>query len=614
MLGGSAFALNATGSPPAITDRVDALLNARQWQGATQLLQNAIKQDPKNMQLRSWLMNWAILTNNTKVAENLVFDTLKVFPKTPESLYLRGYSITGPLVNQPVADRNNPETTSNEPNSAKLNALSPLVPSMRQMDDLSPQTRYVEGELALQDNDVAYAEEQFLRAIYQAPNDLWSIQALANIYLNQGFTRRATPLVLQSRDLAPNDVDTWYLLGRLYMQKEDPEKALDAFAHSQQLDPLASRPTRDYWIQQTQQMLGLAPPSPNAVRPQTAPANPAPTELDPALAAKAVDIPQKRANQVVIPQTRRIVTSSTGLAERAVAPDQPNTGRITSGSYTAVETAWWEGNASGAQQALNQLTQAQPDRLDLLYLNAVMGYYNWQNGQPDSDKNRQLLQETLYNQQSTQLSPWLQLGDIQQQIIAQNDMTPELKQATRQLIQSTQSPLLRTEANLLLGCVDSAADSYDREAFALSRRQELIELASLGANDWLLPLYASLPTTEQSPELQQWLVDWTRQRNDQLLALRQAALDSVQRGQLDDALTQLIRLRNQDTLNPTVHLLLAEVAYRKKRYALAQQSLNNAKATVATVKERAAFKQLNANLTKSGFPSNYRDDDIPDCP
>lgn len=613
MLGGSAFALSPTGSPPSISDRIDTLLKARQWQGATQLLQNAIKQDPKNMLLRTWLMNWAILTNNTQAAQSLVFDTLKVYPKSPESLYLRGYSITGPLVNQPVVDRTNPDTTSPQPNSAKVNALSPLVPSMRQIDDLSPQTRYVEGELALQDNDTAYAEEQFLRALYQAPNDLWSVQALANLYLNEGFTRRATPLVLQSRDLAPNDVDTWYLLGRLYLLKEDPEKALEAFAQSQQLDPVASRPTRDYWIQKTQQQLGLAPPSPNSAPPPVRPAK-EPAPLDPALAAKAVDIPQKRpANQVTIPN-RPGTRPLTPLAERATAPESKPMPRVIPGTYGALEQAWWNGNATDAQQTLNQLTASQPTRLDLLYLNAVVGYYNWQNGEPDSAQSRQALQSNLYKQQSTSLSPWLQLADIQTQIIEQDGMTPELKQATRQLIQSSQSPLLRTEANLLLGCVDSAADSYDREAFNLSRRQELIELASLGANDWLLPLYASLPASEQSPELQQWLLDWSRQRNDELLDRRKAVLENIQNGQLDNALTQLLRLRVQDSLNPNVHLMLADLAYRKKRFALARQSLNNAKATVATVQERAALKVLETKLTKSGFPSSYRDDDMPDCP
>ncbi len=440
------------------------------------VLKAKLAQMPQDFSIRNKLAMLYVLAGNTYEAEILLAQAQMNAPDSPETLLLGAAVALGPIVSQ--GDPNTEERISNR--------LIALENEARENHPDTPELLYISGMRARLQANMDEAEESLLRALYQRPGFIEAQQALVDLYTDQDQVKLAIPVMAQLMDELPEDIDNYYLLGKLFYKKEDPERALHYLLESAARDP-QERPIRLFWIAESQRQLGKMQDAADSY------------EKLLAIWPERTDILMKYAR----------LCDGLNQQDKALAmyrkayQTQPG---IINPFLKQAEHAFWNQSMTSALPHYEKVAAIAPDRIDVLTLMANIHFRLWEEGVPPSLVTMDTLQSRLRRSQNTNSDPILQLAEIQIEVMRANGWTPGLRQVTLGIASEEGPAAIRAIAHLMLDQPDQAQQLAPDIGLENQFRLDIQRLALLGAWPWARQAVSENPKLQGlQPELEAWI-------------------------------------------------------------------------------------------------------------
>ncbi len=546
-----------------ISNRIDALLSKKQWKPAISLLKVEVQQNPTDWATRSRLLNLELLINWRDDAQSLVDNSESIAPNQIEPLVLKTDFILGPLVGRGDVSQE----------SDSLNQLMGVLQQAELLNAADPGTLYIKGVVSKLQGNNQDAEECFLRAIYENSDDLRSQQALIDLYLHQHYVKMALPLLSQAIDEDPQNIDTLYLVGRTFLEKGDPQKAMDYLKKSRAID-IMDRPTRLLMIADAQNQLGLQ---------QEASEN---YEKVLTFWPNRADLWEKYAQ----------VSDGLQLHDQAITAYkkayhlQPT---ILGGLLSDAETIFWTKPLYEALPAYERILEIAPEREDVLALLIQIRYALWQESVPPSPEALDQLQEDLNASEQIHLTTALQIVDIELQVMKQNHWTPGLQQVLQGVVSVEKSPLVRLQGQLLLNEPTEAQATIQQLKLTQNSRIEMQYLVLCGA--WRV----ALEQAQKNPALSMmlmWVQNWSNQKKKPFGEDLYTATTFLHADKPQKAVEALQKAQIYDPLSPEIQLDYATAYLQLNRPKDAQAAITAAKVLGLSEQQQTQLSKLEESL------------------
>lgn len=394
-------------------ERVQVMMSQRHWDQAVSLMEANLERAPLDFATRVRLADLHLRMDNPAAAYRLLNEADLLYPESVEPVLLNGYIVLGPLVAQgDVAEE-----------ESLVNQMNALAHQAKYLDDSHPGVHYLQGMAARLRADNEAAEAFLLRALYADPDYLRALQALIELYAEQHQVKLAVPLVGQALDLEPENVDTLYLVGRVFVEKGDPGRGLKYLEASQQKDPL-DRPKRLLVMAEAQRQLGqLHEAARNYQKVLT-------------YWPERADIWQKY-GQVA---TTLHLDEDALMAFRRAYALQP---AMLDPLIAQADQVFWTKPLREALPHYRRIVQIAPEREEYLVLLVQMHYRLWQEGLRPLQSTLDELEQWLRERERKHLVPPLQLADIQTQVMRGEGWSDGLKTVAEEVVERTESPFLK---------------------------------------------------------------------------------------------------------------------------------------------------------------------------
>jgi len=94
-----------------------------------------------------------------------------------------------------------------------------------------------ETEAAIQQGDLGRAEDLIFRIVEEGPPFAYGLYQLGLLYYNRGRADAAAGQLLKALEAAPEMISARFLLGKIYLEKNEPKKAMEQFRTIIGIDP-----------------------------------------------------------------------------------------------------------------------------------------------------------------------------------------------------------------------------------------------------------------------------------------------------------------------------------------------------------------------------------------
>ncbi len=549
--------LIANAAPPVLSERIETLLDNRDWDSAISLLQRHLESRPEDWDSRFQLMRLYTLTERSADIQRLLEQTLLTYPGHLESVFLEAAAYVGPMPSLSEAWTASP-------------GLQILISKMERIDSSHPDVNYYRGLLACLGGDSEQAEVALLKMLQQDPIHLPSELALSDIYLERGQIKLAVPLLRQAFDQAPKNPEVLYLLGKLLFQKQSLENALSYLKQSETLDP-QERPKRLFWMAQTYQRL---------------------SQLETATSyyERTLRYWPERAD---LWETLGGLYDTLGQAERAMIAYREAYKRnpaILNPFLAKAESSFWRKPLLETLALYQKSHEIAPERVDLLTLLVHIQYRLFQGGLKPLFSTLEARSNELSQYDST---PPLQLAQLQVLTMEQGELSPFVVSEGRALLEETLSPFVQAHAALFLEQPVIAQQRKDLLFLPPNPRQELQRLALSGA--WpRLETYRQRWLPEAS--LQAEINRWTEQEHQKTQALLGVAQQYLALKKPSEALSTLQQVVKRSPLEGKVYLMRAEAELLLGQAQTAHEHLETARRLGLPETEKGHIQRLEKAL------------------
>lgn len=524
--------------------RIAQFVRHHHWHQAADLLKVHLEKFPLDFDARTRLLEIYLLADDFEAAQHLVSQTYFLYPQSIEPLVLDGYSTFGLLVGQ--GDVPQEET--------RLNHLNQLAYEAEYLDPDHPEALYLKGLAAKLQADSLKAEEFLLRVIYQNPTHLRAKHALVDLYADIHETRLATPVLSQALEEDARHVDTLYLVGRLFIEKGDPERGLVYLKQSQEVDGI-ERPKRLLMMAEAYRQLGKAE--------------------DAMLTYQKVldhwpdraDLWQQYARMADALGREDIVITA---YQHAVKLQPAVLGQL----IAEAQTVFWTKPLIEAVPAYYRLVRIAPHRADLLLLLVHLHYRLWQEGVPPGQSRLDALEARLRELEMRELTPPLQLADVQIQVMRLNGWSPGLRETAQELVHKAKSPFFQAIGEIIIEHPAHAKPLGQDLGNPKDPALELQRLALSGAWPWALAWVKSSPRLEaRAAQVETWAEADRKKANTHYAE----AMMYIRQKQPEQALDSLQKARVYQPLAPALQLYLAEAYLLYANVEAARLALENAR-------------------------------------
>jgi tetratricopeptide (TPR) repeat protein len=439
----------------AQTDSVESLLTRRQWSQAVEALKAKTAQNPSDLARQSRLVSLYLLLGKTSDAIAVYKQFAQTHPFQLAPLMLHGEILAGPLVAR--------DPTSKEEQA--LPSLKAVASQAKSISTTKPITHYLAGLVNKFEAQNEPAEADFLEALNQEPNNILYMQELADLYLTEHQIRLAAPLLKQAYEIDATNADTLYLLGRIFQEKGDPEKALEYLNQSENFDPKAHA-QRLLITAEVQQELGNQ------------------QEAAKILHQLLTYTPQRGDLWSLYAQTMESLGDNAEAQQDYKRAFQLEPALINT-YMTRAEHVFWTKPISDSITRYRQVLQMNPQSQSAMITLAHLYYYGAQQEgtyplQTDLDELTGLIQD----QEKNQLEPILQIAEIQLEVLRLRHWTTGLRNVLSEILQTEQSANIFGTIAILQNNPVAAQTAVAKLSVSPDSCQELQWFALIGAWPW----------------------------------------------------------------------------------------------------------------------------------
>lgn len=547
--------LHAAQSAPS---RVGAMVEAKAFEQAAALLESQWQAAPQDTTVALQLLRLRLVLNQTEAAEAMVQQAQSQSPNSIDTLLLSAMASYGLAVDQDDPNRE----------SQALSSLNALLTQTSPLNETNPTVLFVQGLAHSLNGNLEKAEVCYLKALHLSPNHTLALLGLSDVYLSQKQKKLAVPLLQQLLELAPNDVDTLFLMGRLYFEKENPEQALILLNQSRQADTI-ERPRRLLLQAECYRLLGKQPEA--------------------ILAFEGVlrAWPQ-RADLWVKLGHLYDASGEMGKGLRAFQTAYQLQPEIIKPFITDALSTLWNETPQLAAPLLDRLPQIAPDRDDLLLLAIENHMWLSIEGMQPTQSTLQTLSESLQSRpQSDGVD--LVLADIQLESLKNQGLTEGLRKTLEDL-DTTSSPTASVQKALMLHQPLVAQQALNQIPAAALDEILVARIALWGLGLW------SQNQVQTHADLAMWtpqLTQWTQSQTRLYRANWTNALLFVRAKQYNEARKALAIMTHHNPLSAQAQLLYAEIEAQAEAMDALDTALQNAMVLgLSTPQERETHTRL----------------------